>query len=1085
MSTFAGIEMGKRALNAFRLGMQTVGHNISNMETEGYSRQRVNYSTVQPMDLPGIGQVGQGVQVDEIVRIRDEFLDFQYRSNQATLGYWDKINELYDTIQNYIAEPAGEGVRSAMNTFFDAMQSVQLTPEDAAARRNLVESAQSLGNMLDSLVNGFETYNKAVNQEVQSSVDEANEILYKIAALNKQIYHAEALDQNANDLLDQRDLLLDKISSMIDVTYNEPMGDNPTGEFFLTLNGRALIQGDHVRELKAHAFQWDGQVYYDVQVAENEFDIVSNCMVADVLTTGPEGVHQLNVDRISNYEEWEVGGGDALCLETRALTTSEFDGFILDGTDEENRDTRTLTFRTLVDTGTNADGTKNMEPVTFKVSVTWNTDKWEMTTTDEAGNSITGDSSDAKLSVQELGTYLQKVIDEAKDSSDNTYLKNSGLNVSTTDAKFEVQGATITDTDGILSGDLFNSGVILDGTGTTDKTLTFEKNGTKVNVKLTWDTTDEKWTMSAFKEDGTKFQDSNGNDIDITEKSAGATLKLSELTSFLNDKVFVKTTGMNGVTASSNGPSLTITAGTDHMIEVTDGSGMLGMLQATKVAKAGNTTMRSRPMSVDEALGVTGSFRIQVGSQGTRVYSQPFKNDTLLADGEILGEPKEDEATTHTFRIGVSDQQIDITAVWNSKSEQWELSSDVFAPGVNTGDFNVYPVPSGTTLSVTELTDFIKEAAEKVPDANLNVTAYTNDSGVAVQFSVESTDYHLISISDVEGNLAEKMGMANPNPVITIDVAETDSLTIIRNKINEKYQEEFGLTEPEQWVHASLQQDSDQSWYLSIAADVAGEAQRITLMGEEGGSMQLLRRLGLTANVDVGKLEDGTPVYREVSAIATESQDASFTFDNVHYLSSDNMFKTARRIPASDSKTDYTASQEVEVSEGMWFNLKNAGITTVTSRHHVKGGSVKALEEARDELIPDLKGTLDEVAYGLVKNLNAYQYSGYGIGDDITMTGVAFFDPLSTKAGAAKALSVSDKVVADNALIGAAMGQKGEDGKAVSGVSGGSGDGTNAGRMNGLSSARILKDGTVSLGGEYDAMLAEIGSKAGNAQLMY
>ncbi|MCR5346341.1 MAG: flagellar hook-associated protein FlgK, partial [Fretibacterium sp.] len=321
MSTFAGIEMGKRALNAFRLGMQTVGHNISNMETEGYSRQRVNYSTVQPMDLPGIGQVGQGVQADEIVRIRDEFLDFQYRSNQATLGYWDKINELYETMQNYIAEPAGEGVRSSMDTFFNAMQTLQQTPEDAAARRALVESAQSLGNMLTSVVDGFETYNKAVNQEVQSSVDEANEILHKIAALNKQIYHAEALDQNANDLLDQRDLLLDKISSMIDVTYNEPQGTNPTGEFFLTLNGRALIQGDHVRELKAHAFQWDGQVYYDVQVAENEFDIVSNCMVADVLTTGPDGVHQLNVDRISNNEEWEVGGGDSLCLETRALTT--------------------------------------------------------------------------------------------------------------------------------------------------------------------------------------------------------------------------------------------------------------------------------------------------------------------------------------------------------------------------------------------------------------------------------------------------------------------------------------------------------------------------------------------------------------------------------------------------------------------------------------------------------------------------------------------------------------------------------------------------------------------------------------------
>ncbi|MBR1672028.1 MAG: flagellar hook-associated protein FlgK [Fretibacterium sp.] len=947
MSTFAGIEMGKRALNAFRLGMQTVGHNISNMETEGYSRQRVNYSTVQPMDLPGIGQVGQGVQADEIVRIRDEFLDFQYRSNQATLGYWDKINELYDTIQNYIAEPAGEGVRAAMNTFFDAMQTLQQTPENTAARRSLVESAQSLGNMLDSLVSGFETYNRAVNQEVQSSVAEANDILYKIAALNKQIYHAEALDQNANDLLDQRDLLLDKISSMLDVTYNEPMGTNPTGEFFLTLNGRALIQGDHVRELVAHAFQWDGQVYYDVQVSENEFDIVSNCTVADVLATGPDGVHQLNVERVANGEEWTLGGGDAKCLETRSVTTAEVtDGILL---------------------------TKDSEDIPYKLSF--------RTLKDDAENPVT------------------------------------------------------------------------------------------LVVKIDWDSTDG-WTLRAEK-DGVQMQDSSAVDI---KKSYGDDLTLEELKDFIQFAIVKDTdltdSGMT-VTLNSEKTSLIIASGTNtdgsgRPMEVVDYSGMLGALSETKY-ELSDVDMRVRPMDVDEALGISGSFRIQVGTQGTRVTSNLFSRTDTLGVGEVIGEPKNDDPTTHTFRIGVGSEQLDITATWNNSTKKWVLSSDATSSTAVSG---------GSNLSVTELTNFIREAAAAVPNAKLSVVSNTNDS--SGQFYIDSTDYHLISISDVEGNLAERMGIVNKNPVITIDVAASDSLTIIRNKINEKYQEAFGLTEPEQWVHASLQQDSDQSWYLSIAADVAGEAQRITLMGEEGGSMQVLRRLGLTANE---QLADGS--YREVAAIATESQDASFTFDNVHYLSSDNMFKTARRIPASGSRTDYSASQEVEVSEGMWFNLKNAGVTTVTVRHHVQGGSIRALEEARDGLIPDLKGTLDEVAYGLVTNLNAYQYSGYGIGSDITMTGVAFFDPLSTRAGAAKALSVNSTVVADNALIGAAMGKKGEDGKAVSGVSGGSGDGSNAGRMNGVSTARVLKDGTVTLGGEYDAMLAEIGSKAGNAKLMY
>ena len=350
----------------------------------------------------------------------------------------------------------------------------------------------------------------------------------------------------------------------------------------------------------------------------------------------------------------------------------------------------------------------------------------------------------------------------------------------------------------------------------------------------------------------------------------------------------------------------------------------------------------------------------------------------------------------------------------------------------------------------------------------------------------EATDNRLISISDVEGNLAERMGMVNKSPVITIDVSETDSLTTIRNKINEKYQAELGLTEPEDWVHASLQQDADQSWYLSIAANVPGEAQRITLMGAADGNEQVLRRLGLTRLEQIGTISDtdNTPVYREVAAISQVAEDASFTFNGVRYLSSDNMFNQARRIPATSGGSDYSASKLSEVEEGMWFNLKNTGITAITVRHHVRNGSIKALEEARDEIIPNLKAQLNDMTWGLVNNINAYQYSGYGIGGDIDTTGVAFFNPLSTRAGAATKLSVNSAVVADNALIGAAMGKKDANGIASYGVSGGSGDGSNAGRMAGLSSAKVLLNGTMTISGVYEALLAELGSDAGHAQLM-
>ncbi|MDR1649519.1 MAG: flagellar hook-associated protein FlgK, partial [Synergistaceae bacterium] len=321
LNSFSGLEMGKRALNAFRQGIDTAGHNVANVDTEGYSRQKVSLATTDPFTAPGLsspaiaGQIGTGVKIDEIIRIRDAFLDFQYRSELSTLGYYNRINELYNTVQLYITEPQGDGVRAGFDSFWAALQDLQANPESSAARTSVVESAKSLGTMIDSLVKGYDEYASMVNSEVKSLVDQANTMLHEVATLNKEIYQIQALGQNPNDLLDKRDLLLDRLTEMVDIDIQEPYkAGDVTGEFFLTLNGRTLVQGDKVRELVAHAFQWEGKTYYDVQVKDNEFDIVENPSVALALATGPEGVHQLKVDRLANGEWWTVGGEDALCL---------------------------------------------------------------------------------------------------------------------------------------------------------------------------------------------------------------------------------------------------------------------------------------------------------------------------------------------------------------------------------------------------------------------------------------------------------------------------------------------------------------------------------------------------------------------------------------------------------------------------------------------------------------------------------------------------------------------------------------------------------------------------------------------------
>ena len=1323
-STFGGLEMGKSALNAFRLGMQTTGHNISNMNTEGYSRQRVIFSTVTPEDIAHVGQLGQGMYASTIERIRDEFLDFQFRDNQATLGYWDKINDLYDSIQNYIAEPNSTGLRAAMDTFYTNMQALQKSPEDTSTRRALVEAANSIGGMLSNLIYNFNTYNESINMQVQQSVTEANQMLHDLAALNKKITEAEALDQNANDLYDKRDLILDKLSKMMDIQYNEPMEHNGVkGEFFLSVNGRVLVQGVHVRELKAHAFMWDNQVYYDVQVAENEFDIVDNINVAEALATGPDGTYQLTVDRIANGVEWTTGGGNAHCLEASVAVTSEFDakitagggnktllpfveietsklegGIILDKDSPSGANTLSFSMTDSSGAASNLDititKTQTVEIQTTRLkttitdigddvilhrysddgphTLTFTTDSgsatitmqrtadgegWDLTsgastttvtsknltlnsladfinglgagftaTVNRASNTMTFkrddpiDAAASSISLSDpaslLGTVTEKQYWELDDGTNKAIITDDDLTaarlaafINSSDAPMKATvdadtGAMTFRVDSPLSLDsslsLTDSGAILgDLTNVRDadktalglagtfniqygtKTISVEvtasdtlatvrdkinrravsvfneKNheltasidrgyltvsadsGDDYELTLSGDTTllgelgllttqedrivldssaedmpyklsfrvlddDRKPSVLTIKIDRTDYIDDDNSRITgwqlraeldgepvyydtdakgnvIYHHTDGASLTLDELKDFINNAASEADVDLE-VSESNNALVFTPTAD-NSPIEVTDYSGMLGVLTEVKRELTG-VNMRVEPVELTDALNISGSFRIQVGTQGTRVTSEVFRENKAkgLSEGDILAEGKAGEK--HTFRIGVSGDQVDFSATWNSSTKKWVLSSDLGTTAT-----------AGETLTVKDLTDFMTKTLAKASRSDnpaltgLNITTGKSSNGTLTQFYVESRDNHLLSVSDVEGNLAERMGIVNKNPVITIDVESSDSLVTIRNKINEKYQAEFGLTEPEQWVHASVD-----NGYLEISANVAGEAQRITLMGSEDGNMQVLRRLGLTRNqqiiTDIKNDDDENIIsFREVAYIPDSgiAHDASFSLNGVRYLSSDNKFNMARRVPSpiGDAQSRYTATELTEVSEGMWLNLKEAGSAIITVRHHIRDGSIKALEESRDEMIPNLKSELDELAYGLVKHINALQYSGYGVAGDITTTGVAFFDVLTTQSGASEKLNVNERVAIDPSLIGAAMGLKDDSGRALKGVSGGSGDGTNASRMNDLNFAKVLEHGTMTISGIYDAMLSQIGTEAGHAKLMY
>ena len=138
-STFTGIEIGKRSLNAHNQGLITIGHNLANASTEGYSRQRVELGTMEPLYAPELnreetpGQIGQGVVIERIERVRDGLLEGRIVSESGLEGYWGSRDKYVLMLEQVHNEPSDSSVRTMMDRFWDSWQELSLRPSDAAA----------------------------------------------------------------------------------------------------------------------------------------------------------------------------------------------------------------------------------------------------------------------------------------------------------------------------------------------------------------------------------------------------------------------------------------------------------------------------------------------------------------------------------------------------------------------------------------------------------------------------------------------------------------------------------------------------------------------------------------------------------------------------------------------------------------------------------------------------------------------------------------------------------------------------------------------------------------------------------------
>ncbi|MCC7365624.1 MAG: flagellar hook-associated protein FlgK [Dehalococcoidia bacterium] len=251
MGLSIGLDTAVKALRAHQLAVDVASHNIANANTPGFSRQRV---LLRPIGVDGsdhfsrdalLGRVGFGVDASDVNRVRNVFLDFQQRSALGSKSqYTAMANELAKT-EIIFNDPSDDGMSALLGQFWNAWHDVVNDPELSAGRTTLVHSTTTLTTRIQGAYNNLVDQRKELNFEVAVIADEINAKASEIASLNFQIKQVELSGDMANDLRDRRDLLLDELSGIAQISYAE----QPDRSVAVYMGNHELVVQNSIREV--------------------------------------------------------------------------------------------------------------------------------------------------------------------------------------------------------------------------------------------------------------------------------------------------------------------------------------------------------------------------------------------------------------------------------------------------------------------------------------------------------------------------------------------------------------------------------------------------------------------------------------------------------------------------------------------------------------------------------------------------------------------------------------------------------------------------------------------------------------------
>lgn len=240
------LHSAKSGMSVSQTSIETTSHNINNMNTPGYTRQRVEQSAKSAYSNPGFnsslgaGQIGTGVEATDIIRIRNTFYDFQYRSESHSYGEISIENNYYNSMESIFNEPSDNAISTSINDFYNGWHELSKDPYNVGAKNIVIETSKYLADNINTVYNKLDNLKVNIDNQLKTTVDDINKMISDLTELDKNIKIVEGSGKTPNDLLDDRDRIIDELGFKMNLT--DPKVQEKLREIYD--NGSKLTESD-------------------------------------------------------------------------------------------------------------------------------------------------------------------------------------------------------------------------------------------------------------------------------------------------------------------------------------------------------------------------------------------------------------------------------------------------------------------------------------------------------------------------------------------------------------------------------------------------------------------------------------------------------------------------------------------------------------------------------------------------------------------------------------------------------------------------------------------------------------------------